>query len=122
MWLQNFGYTAAANRTLNSMLAFMYNIPNWAYNGGSRSLGDLGNNGEAAPRLVAPDRCGRARPTSPPMGASSAGLWFINRGNELLLQHYRAGLNAIPLMEGFEYNPGASPSMRASLAPTLCLT
>ena len=58
MWLQNFGFVDSANRTLTSMLSFMNTVPNWAYNGGARSIGDLGNNG----------------------------LWFVNRGTERVLQ------------------------------------
>jgi hypothetical protein len=27
------------------MLAYMRSLPNWAYNGGAKSMGDLGNNG-----------------------------------------------------------------------------
>ena len=35
----------------------------------------------------------------------NAGKYMINRGGERLLQHYRAGLNAVPLFEGYRYNP-----------------
>jgi hypothetical protein len=52
-------------------------IPNWAWHGGAMSLGDLGNNGK----------------------------YFINRGGERLLQHYRSGLNNIPVLEAYRYNP-----------------
>ena len=77
VWLQRYGYTEAANRTLNCILAYMRLLPNWAWHGGATSQGDLGNNGK----------------------------WFINRGGERLLQHYRAGLNNIPVLEAYRANP-----------------
>lgn len=77
VWLQHFGYIPAANNTLNSILAYMRLLPNWVYHGGATSQGDLGNNGK----------------------------WFINRGGERMLMHYRAGLNNIPIAEGYRYNP-----------------
>ena len=77
VWLSHFGYDAAANRTLDAVLGYMRALPNWAWNGGARSMGDLGNNGK----------------------------WFINRGSERVLMHYRAGLNAIPLIEAYRAHP-----------------
>jgi hypothetical protein len=77
IWLTYFNYTASAARTLQSILGYMHKFPNWAWNGGARSMGDLGNNGK----------------------------WFINRGVERVLQHYRAGLNMIPLIEAYRANP-----------------
>jgi hypothetical protein len=77
IWLQRYGYTEAANRTLNCILAYMRLLPNWAWHGGATSQGDLGNNGK----------------------------WFINRGGERILQHYRAGLNNIPVIESYRANP-----------------
>lgn len=52
----------------------------WAYNGGSRSWGDLGNNGK---------------------WQATAGAHFETRGNF----HYRSGLNAIPLLEWYRRHP-----------------
>ena len=77
LWLSAFGYQKAANATLESILGYMRSIPNWAWNGGARSMGDLGNNGK----------------------------WFINRGAERVLMHYRAGLNMIPLLEHYRAFP-----------------
>jgi len=77
VWTSFFGYKAAAGRTLEAILGYMRSLPNWAWNGGARSMGDLGNNG----------------------------LWFVNRGGERILQHYRAGLNMIPLLEAYRANP-----------------
>ena len=33
------------------------------------------------------------------------GKWFINKGVERGLMHYRAGLNMIPLIEAYRRNP-----------------
>jgi hypothetical protein len=52
-------------------------LPNFAWHGGARSMGDLGNNGK----------------------------WFINRGGERLLMHYRAGLNNIPILTQYIQYP-----------------
>jgi len=78
VWLTYFNYTASAAQTLECVLGYMRKFfPNWAWNGGARSMGDLGNNGK----------------------------WFINRGVERVLMHYRAGLNMIPLIEAYRANP-----------------
>ena len=52
----------------------------WAYNGGSRSWGDLGSNGK---------------------WQATSGTNFETRGNF----HYRSGLNAIPLLEWYRGHP-----------------
>jgi hypothetical protein len=70
-------YAASANRTLEAVLGYMRHLPNAWWHAGGRSGGDLGNNGK----------------------------WFVNRGGERLLQHYRAGLNAIPIIEAFRAAP-----------------
>lgn len=85
VWLLHFanstnGWSAAAKRTVDHVLSYMRASGTWAYNGGSRSWGDLGNNGK----------------------------WFVTayanfetRGN----MHYRSGLNSIPLLEWYRRNP-----------------
>eukprot|EP00873_Tetraselmis_striata_P027364 jgi/Tetstr1/447628/TSEL_034988.t1 len=77
VWLSYFGHTRPAARTLEAILGYMRSLPNWAWNGGARSMGDLGNNGK----------------------------WFVNRGVERGLMHYRAGLNMIPLIEAYRADP-----------------
>lgn len=77
VWLAHFGHADGANRTLDSVLGYMRAIPNWAWHGGARSIGDLGNNGK----------------------------YFVNRGTERVLMHYRAGLNQIPLLEQYRAYP-----------------
>ena len=105
MWLSRYGYEAAANRTLDSILAYMRHSPTWAYSGGARSLGDLGNNG-CVPRGGARTARAGERPRwrvcpSPPPRARPRSLIFVNRGGERVLMHYRAGLNAIPVHEQY---------------------
>ena len=75
-------YTAAAKRTVDHVLSYMRSSPTWAYHGGTRSWGDLGNNGKW-------------------MVSHSTASNFETRGN----MHYRAGLNMIPLIEWFRANP-----------------
>lgn len=85
MWLLYFanetnGFAAAAERTVDHILSYMRSSPTWAYNGGTRSWGDLGNNGK---------------------WMVTSGANFETRGN----MHYRSGLNAIPLLEWYKRNP-----------------
>jgi hypothetical protein len=82
VWLSYFAapnntYAGSANRTLEAVLGYMRQLPNAWWHAGGRSGGDLGNNGK----------------------------WVVNRGSERLLQHYRAGLNAIPLIEAYRAAP-----------------
>jgi hypothetical protein len=71
---------AAAKDTVDHVLSYMRSSATWAYNGGSRSWGDLGNNGK---------------------WQATAGANFETRGNF----HYRSGLNSIPLLEWYRINP-----------------
>ena len=54
----------------------MRSSPTWAYHGGSRSWGDIGNNGKYL---------------------ATFGTGAADRGNF----HYRSGLNMIPLIEWY---------------------
>eukprot|EP01052_Picozoa_sp_SAG31_P044443 SAG31_NODE_7747_length_1605_cov_1.277556_2_plen_289_part_00 len=85
VWLLYFanktnGMAAAAKETVDHVLSYMRSSATWAYNGGSRSWGDLGNNGK---------------------WQVTAGADFETRGNF----HYRSGLNSIPLLEWYRINP-----------------
>lgn len=85
VWLLYFanatnGFAADAKRTVDHILSYMRSSGTWAYNGGSRSWGDVGNNGKW-------------------QATSMTG--YETRGNF----HYRAGLNAIPLLEWYKLNP-----------------
>ena len=71
---------AAAKETVDHILSYMRSSATWAYHGGSRSWGDLGNNGK---------------------WQATAGTNFETRGNF----HYRSGLNAIPLLEWYRKHP-----------------
>ena len=81
VWLMHFanasnGFAQAAEKTVDHVLSYMRSSPTWAYHGGTRSWGDLGNNGKW-------------------MVSSGTAANFETRGNF----HYRAGLNQIPLIE-----------------------
>jgi len=85
VWLKHFAndtndWSAAAKRTVDHILSYMRSSPTWAYHGGTRSWGDLGNNGK---------------------WMVSSGTGFETRGN----MHYRSGLNMIPLIEWYRANP-----------------
>jgi hypothetical protein len=87
VWLSHFanktnGWGAAAERTVDHILSYMRSSPTWPYHGGTRSWGDLGNNGKWMPSV-----------------GTAAG--FATRGN----LHYRSGLNAIPLIEWYRAHP-----------------
>ena len=85
VWLLHFANSsnsmaAAAKETVDHVLSYMRSSATWAYNGGSRSWGDLGNNGK---------------------WQATSGANFETRGNF----HYRSGLNAIPLLEWYRRYP-----------------
>jgi hypothetical protein len=80
VWNMYYGNNTAAKRTVDHVLSYMRSSPTWAYNGGSRSWGDVGNNGKY-------------------MVAFGAGAQ--DRGN----MHYRSGLNMIPLIEWYRAHP-----------------
>eukprot|EP01084_Bolivina_argentea_P028655 53226_1 len=75
-------YMLAAKKTVDHVLSYMKSSGTWAYHGGSRSWGDLGNNGKW-------------------MVSSGTACNFETRGN----MHYRSGLNMIPLIEWYRSNP-----------------
>ncbi|CAL8460615.1 g144 [Coccomyxa elongata] len=77
VWGKYFGKDDVAATALDAILAFMPNVPNWAYNGAALGIGDFSNNAKLTPY----------------------GGW------ERVLQHYRAGLNAIPLLEEYRAAP-----------------
>ena len=45
VWGRYFNQTKLADRVLNAVLAYDPSTPSWAFNGGSLSYGDVGNNG-----------------------------------------------------------------------------
>jgi len=87
VWLTHFAdgsndWDVVAKRTVDHILSYMRSSPTWAYHGGSRSWGDLGNNGKW-------------------MVSSGTRSNFETRGN----LHYRTGLNMIPLIEWYRAHP-----------------
>ena len=80
VWNLYFGNTTAAKKTVDHVLSYMRSSATWAYNGGSRSWGDIGNNGKYL---------------------ATFGTGAQDRG----LMHYRSGLNMIPLIEWYRQHP-----------------
>eukprot|EP00965_Chrysotila_dentata_P091496 3021231-Pleurochrysis_carterae.AAC.1 len=44
VWNLYFGNVSVAKQTVDHILSYMRNSPTWAYHGGARSWGDVGNN------------------------------------------------------------------------------
>jgi len=80
IWNMFFGNMSVAKKTVDHILSYMRSSATWAYNGGSRSWGDIGNNGKY---LV------------------TFGTGVADRGQ----MHYRSGLNMIPLIEWYRTDP-----------------
>lgn len=80
IWNLYFGNETVARKTVDHVLSYMRNSPTWAYHGGSRSWGDVGNNGKYL---------------------ATFGTGSADRGQ----MHYRAGLNMIPLIEWYRRHP-----------------
>jgi len=84
VWNLYFGNESVARKTVDHILSYMRSSPTWAYHGGSRSWGDIGNNGKYL---------------------ATFGTGAADRGNF----HYRSGLNMIPLIEWYRLHPEEGP-------------
>ena len=80
VWNLFFGNESVAKKTVDHILSYMRNSPTWAYHGGSRSWGDVENNGKYL---------------------MTFGTRTADRGQ----MHYRSGLNMIPLIEWYRRHP-----------------
>jgi hypothetical protein len=80
VWNLYFGNETVAKKTVDHILSYMRSSPTWAYHGGSRSWGDIGNNGKYL---------------------ATFGTGAADRGT----MHYRSGLNMIPLLEWYRLHP-----------------
>jgi len=80
VWSLYFGNESVAKKTVDHILSYMRSSPTWAFHGGSRSWGDIGNNGKYL---------------------ATFGTGAADRGN----MHYRSGLNMIPLIEWYRLHP-----------------
>ena len=93
MWNMYFGNMSVAKKTVDHILSYMRSSATWAYNGGSRSWGDIGNNGKYL---------------------ATFGTGAQDRGQ----MHYRSGLNMIPLIEVRDPTPIAHADRAGCLHPT----
>eukprot|EP00931_Biecheleriopsis_adriatica_P087861 TRINITY_DN62274_c0_g1_i1.p1 TRINITY_DN62274_c0_g1~~TRINITY_DN62274_c0_g1_i1.p1 ORF type:complete len:1083 (+),score=173.21 TRINITY_DN62274_c0_g1_i1:469-3249(+) len=73
----NLTYGSLNSRVIDAILAFQPSTWNWAWHGSAEGWGDFSNNGK----------------------------WMVTGGWEREGQHYRAGLNSIPLAERFRADP-----------------
>ena len=80
VWNLYFGNESVAKKTVDHVLSYMRSSPTWAYHGGARSWGDIGNNGKYL---------------------ATFGTGASDRGQ----MHYRSGLNMIPLIEWYRRHP-----------------
>jgi len=82
-------------RVVDAILAYTPNVPVWAWHGSAAGWGDFSNNGK----------------------------WMVMEGWEREGQHYRAGLNAIPVIERFRTYPNETYLLETAmggLSGTLC--
>ena len=89
VWLLYFGHDDAASRTVDHVMQYMRNLPNWAYNGGATAT-DVANGGK---------------------WLASAGTGRGDFGK----MHYRAGLNQIPLMEWYRRHPDDAQALEIAV-------
>ena len=71
---------------LDAILAYDPSVPSWAYNGAALSYGDVGNNGYD------------------PWNSTTHHTQYP-LGTDRVSGHYRAGLNAVPVLAEFKRNP-----------------
>lgn len=90
---------------LNAILAYDPSVPSWAYNGAALSYGDVGNN------------------AYDPWNATTHSVSYpLGSGSERVSGHYRAGLNAVPVLAEYKRNPDAMYLLRLAVGGiTNCL-
>jgi Family of unknown function (DUF5695) len=88
-WCNYFGFKDKAQVTLNSILGYMPDIPNWGYNGDARRYWDFYYGAAPGGRL------------------------------ERQISHYGSGINAIPVLTDYRQNPGDYHLLRIGYAGTM---
>jgi Family of unknown function (DUF5695) len=88
-WCNYFGFADKAQVTLNSILGYMPDIPNWGYNGNARRYWDFYYGAAPGGRL------------------------------ERQISHYGSGINAIPVLTDYRQNPGDYYLLRVGYAGTM---
>lgn len=105
IWGRYFNQSSLADTVLNAILAYDPAVPSWAYNGASLSYGDVGNN------------------AYDPWNATTHSVSYpLGSGTERVSGHYRAGLNAVPLLAEYKRNPDGMYLLRLAVGGiTNCL-
>jgi hypothetical protein len=85
-WSQYFGDNAKADLTLNTVLAYMPLVPNWAYNGAARRYFDEAVNNTEWPDIMR------------------------------ITNHYGSGINSVPVLDRFRRTPTDSYLLRVGYA------
>ena len=88
VWGRYFNQSKLADTVVNAILAYDPSTPNWAYHGSALSYGDVGNNAY-----------------DPWDDKSHSTHYPLGSGSERVSGHYRAGLNAVPILAEFKRNP-----------------
>jgi hypothetical protein len=88
-WLLREGHPAAANKTVDAVLAYMAVLPHWAYSGSARRYWDFVINGKTS------------------------------LGNEREFHHYGSSLNAVAVLDAYRAYPGRGYLLRLGAAALL---
>ena len=88
IWGRFFNQSELADVVLDAVLAYDPSVPSWGFHGGALSYGDVGNNAYDPWNAT-------THTTSYPLGG----------GSERVSGHYRAGLNAVPVLAEYKRNP-----------------
>ena len=88
-WLLREGHHAAANKTVDAVLAYMAVLPHWAYSGSARRYWDYVINGKTS------------------------------LGNEREFHHYGSTLNAVAVLDAYRAYPGRGHLLRLGAAALL---
>ena len=105
VWGRYFNQSKLADTVLDAILAYDPSVPSWAYNGAALSYGDVGNNA-----------------FDPWNSTTHTVSYPLGSGSERVSGHYRAGLNAVPVLAEYKRNPDAMYLLRLAVGGiTNCL-
>jgi hypothetical protein len=103
IWGRYFNQSHLATTVLSAVLAYDPSTPSWAYNGAALSYGDVGNNAY-----------------DPWNETTHSTHYPLGSGSERVSGHYRAGLNAVPVLAEYKRNPDEMYLLRLAVSAS-CL-